>query len=506
MTKTAQPLLRRARPRHDLEIPLVLDRGDARPLATQLADQWRQAVLDGRLAAHTRLPSSRVLARTLGVSRHVVLQAVEELMIEGYLTARQGSGVTVSADVLPAPTRATPAPPTTHRWQGRPAPPLMTLPPPSADAIEFRLGEPSVDRWLDEDWRRTWREVGAARPPGHYGDPQGELELRVAIAAYLARARGVACRPEQVLITTSSRASLHLLIHATVNAGDPVGLEEPGYRLAQELLLQRGAARLPCPVDEDGLRIDALPDGHAAPVVLYCTPSHQYPLGGRLSLPRRLALLRWARQHDVLIVEDDYDSEFRFDAAPLPALAALDEGGQVVYLGTFAKSLTPSLRLGYMVGAPATIEHLLRHKQLVDGPVSWPLQRALTLALQRGLVERHISGMRREYARKRAVLTDTFRAHPHLGRPTGLEAGFHLVLELPAGFDADRVIAACAARQVIVYNLDRYHLGPPTRSGLVLGYGSLTLADIQRGAAVIVQALQAEQDRLSARPSTHAPT
>ncbi|MDQ3825453.1 MAG: PLP-dependent aminotransferase family protein [Actinomycetota bacterium] len=474
-----------------MELPVTLDRTDPRPLHLQLADQWRAAVVDGRLAANTRLPSSRVLAQVLGVSRHIVLSAVDELIIEGYLMARQGSGVWVSAEACVAPVAETVVRPgRLHRWQAWPAPSIVSDPPLRPGAIDFRLGAPGLERWSEDAWRRVWREVGRSRPPTYYNHPQGECDLREAVASYLGRARGLRCSAQQVLITSGSLASLYLLVHSVVRPGDRVGMEEPGYWSARQVLMERGTQVLPYLVDEDGLRVDALPSGQAAPVLVYCTPSHQYPLGGRLSLPRRQALLRWAEQEDVLIVEDDYDSEFRYDAAPLPALASLDQAGTVAYLGTFSKSLSPALRVGYMIGSSELIERLLDHKRLMDGPVAWPVQRALTAWMQGGHLEHHISQMRRAYARKRAILTQVFGATPSSGRLIGLEAGLHVVLELPAGCDAAPVATACAARGVVVQTMDPFYMGPAVRQGLLLGYGALDPADVERGAHIIAHVIE----------------
>ena len=491
MAKSAQPLVRGARRRPDLELPVLLDRTDPRPLHLQLADQWRAAIVDGRLGANTRLPSSRVLAQVLGVRRHIVLSAVDELIIEGYLMARQGSGVWVSAEACGAPVAETGVRPRRfQRWQAWPAPPNVSDPPPRTGAIDFRLGAPGLDHWSHDAWRRVWRDVGRSGPPADYGDPQGEHDLREAIATYLGRARGLLCSAQQVLITSGSLTSLYLLAHSVVRPGDRVGMEEPGYRHARQALLERGAQVVPYPVDGDGLRVDALPSGPAAPVLVYCTPSHQYPLGGRLSLPRRQTLLRWAEQEDVLIVEDDYDSEFRYDVAPLSALASLDQAGTVAYLGTFSKSLSPALRVGYVIGSSALIERLVAHKRLMDGPVAWPVQRALAAWTQRGHLERHISQMRRAYARKRAILTQVFGARPSAGRLIGLEAGLHVVLELPPRREAAPVAAACAARGVVVQTLDPFYIGPPGRQGLLLGYGALDPGDVERGAHIIAQVVE----------------
>jgi GntR family transcriptional regulator/MocR family aminotransferase len=335
----------------DSGLPIALDRAAPTPLHQQVCEQLRRAILDGRLSSGTRLPSTRTLAQALGVSRTVTSSAYDELFAEGYLEGRHGSGTYVGRDLPPLPRLNRPSSNTIPRWL-RKASPLVREEPFAPQAIAFRLGAPSLSSLPPRLWREAWRTVTSRLPPNSYGPEQGNLALRSALAAYLGRSRGLACTPEDIIITAGATHALDLIMRATLSTGDCVGFEEPGYPAARQIVLARGGRILPIPVDDDGIQVEHLPQGDAAPLLIYTTPSHQYPLGTRLSVSRRLALLTWAQTNDSLIIEDDYDSEFRFDASPLPALASLDEAGQVAYIGTFSKVLTPALRIGYLVAPP----------------------------------------------------------------------------------------------------------------------------------------------------------
>jgi GntR family transcriptional regulator/MocR family aminotransferase len=247
---------------------------------------------------------------------------------------------------------------------------------------------------------------------------------------------------------------------------------------------------LPIPVDEDGMQVERLPQGRAAPPLVYTTPSHQYPLGTRLAVSRRLALLAWAQANDSLIVEDDYDSEFRFDASPLPALASLDDAGHVTYIGTFSKVLTPALRMGYLVAPPLLRERIGALTYLTNEQVSWPPQQMLATFISRGHLDRHIRRMRQQYAQKRQILVQTLAPIAPLARLRGLEAGLHAYLELSALISAPLVTQRARERQVIVTPLDAFYVSAPDRSGLLLGYGGLEIADIIQGATVLAEIIQ----------------
>ncbi len=482
-----------------LDLPLRLDRGAGAPLQQQLLAQLRAAISGGQLAGGTRLPSSRTLATALGVSRNVVVGVYDELFAEGYVTGRHGSGTYVE-DTLPAAPHRAPAMPTTaRRWlRGEPLPTAVGTP--FADdvpgLISFRPGVPAIELLPPAVWRRVWREVGETPPPKRYADAAGDPELRLALARWVGRTRGIPCDADDVVVTTGAAQALDLLARAILAPGDAVAFEEPGYPTGRNILLAHGARVLPIPVDEDGLRVEMLPTGADAPLLACVTPSHQYPLGARLPIARRLALLDWARTNDSLIVEDDYDSEFRFDAPPLPALMSLDgeKGeGRVAYIGTFAKSLAPSLRLGYLIVPPALRSRIVGLKNLADRHTSWPIQRVVLTLIAEGHLERHIRRARRRYAEDRAILraglAPVTSGPDAPARLRGLDAGLHVCLELAPQIDQARLVALARRRGVAVATLEDYYYGSPDRQGLVLGYGGLSPADLERGTRVLAKAI-----------------
>ena len=480
---------------------LTLDRLAAAPLQHQLADQLRMAIRDGRVPDRAQLPSTRSLARSLGVSRTVVVAAYDELFAEGYVEGRHGSGTFVATAIGGVRPRSNgvedsaPGGSPARRWLAAPPPPAMPIPDPAPNMIEFRPGKPSVAPLPASVWRRIWRGVADQLPPDDYGPPGGDPEFRAAIADYLGWARGLVCQAEDVTITTGTVQAIDLIARATVRPGDPVGFEEPGPVAARNIFTARGAKVVPIPVDADGLVVECLPCGVAAPPVVYVTPSHQYPLGGRLPIARRLALLAWARDHDSLIVEDDYDSEFRFDAPPLPALAGLEARDNVVYVATFSKVLTPALRTGYVVAPNALRERIEALKPVSDYHTPWPVQRALTTFLAEGHLGRHVARMRRLYATKRSALLAALAPVSDLAQPRGIEAGLHVCLEFAPPLNACRVVSDARRQGVIVTPLDACFEGEPDRSGLVLGYGGLEVADIERGAAILVDSIRREAAR-----------
>ncbi|HUG15797.1 MAG TPA: PLP-dependent aminotransferase family protein [Thermomicrobiales bacterium] len=323
-------------------------------------------------------------------------------------------------------------------------------------------------------------------PPSDYGAPAGDPELREAIAGYLRRWRGVACGAGDVVVTAGAIQAVDLIARAIIEPGDTVGFEEPGYPLARQALQARGAKLLPVQVNHDGMQVDLIPSGPGAPIFVYVTPSHQYPLGARMPVGRRMALLEWARANDALVVEDDYDSVFRFDAPPLQALAGLDDGGRVAYIGTFSKVLSPALRVGYLVVPPPLRERVEHFKRISDFHASWPLQRALPAFVREGHLERHIRRMRRHCGDKRQALSATLAPVSDVARPRGLEAGLHEFLELDA--TVDPVPLSRAGR-------DRQHRPPVLharqRPGLLLGYGGLTIDEINAGGRVLAATIRA---------------
>jgi len=454
-----------------VELPVAADRHHSAPLTGQIAGQLREALTDGRLAAGERLPSTRALAAALGVSRTVTTAAYTQLFAEGWLEGRHGSGTYVAQGTAGPPgTSAPPALPPTALPQ--PGPP----PPGGAAAVNLCPGIPWQAGIDPAAWRRAWRHAGTA-PVLAEPDPLGRATLREALTGYLRRSRGVRATADQILITRGVSAGLGLVASALLRPGDRVGVEEPGYQAARAVFGSRGARLVPCRVDADGLVVEELP---ADLRLVYTTPAHQYPLGGRLPVPRRQALAAWARTTGALIVEDDYDGEFRYDVAPLPTLFGL-EPDVVIYLGTTSKTLTPALGAGWLAARQDLIPVLTAAAADLGERVSGPVQHAVTELLASGELERHVRRMRHEYARRRAALVAA------LGRGlTGDTAGMHMILELPPGTAAS-VAAAARERGVDVATLDRYFAGPPTCEGLVLGYGAADLAGVSRGGQVIAE-------------------
>ncbi len=376
----------------------------------------------------------------------------------------------------PAPVRPwRPAPAAGPRTAG---PRAAWLQPDPVPAVNLWPGIPWQAGIDPAAWRRAWRHAGS-EPVSAQPDPRGRILLREALTGYLRRSRGVSAAADQILVTRGVSAGLGLVAAALLRPGDRVGVEEPGYQAARAVFASRGARLVPCRVDGDGLVVDELPGDLR---LVYTTPAHQYPLGGRLPVPRRQALATWARSTGALIVEDDYDGEFRYDVAPLPTLFGLDPD-VVIYLGTTSKTLTPTLGAGWLVARPDLIPVLTQAAVELGERVSGPVQHALTELLSGGEMERHVRRMRHEYARRRAVMVTTLP-----GRLTGDTAGMHMVLELPPG-TATAVAAAARERGVDVGTLDRYFAGPPALEGLMLGYGAADLAAVSRGCQVIAEIL-----------------
>lgn len=457
-----------------------------RPRAQELAQQIRLAILEGRLRAGTRLPSTRALAESLGCSRTLVTAVYEELVAEGYLEARRGSGTYVAAE-LPVGSVVT---------EGVESPPPQWLEPlrnPDGDSpgsdecrVDFTLARQVVEPVSRRSWARMWRAVGRQSPPRDAGPPEGDPGLREAIAEYLGRARALRCGPDDVVVTTGGVRALDLVAQAVLRPGDPVAVEEPGYPAARRTLEDRGAVLLPVRVDDDGLRVVEL---GSAPLVVYVTPSHQYPLGVRMSVSRRVALLEWAARHDRLVVEDDYDSELRFDGPPLPALAGMDRAGRVVYVGTFSKILAPGLRLGYVVAPRWLRERLVRLRERSGDRVPWPVQRALAAFLAGGDFDRHVRRVRRQYAERRSALREALQPASGVARLRGMEAGLHAFLEFAPELDELHLAEVARRRGVRVSPLAPFYLSTPDRRGWLLAYGGLSTEQVWWGARVLTEVL-----------------
>ncbi|MFN8523292.1 MAG: PLP-dependent aminotransferase family protein [Chloroflexota bacterium] len=474
----------------------------ARSLQQQLYAQLREDVLTGKLAAGARAPSTRGLAETLGVSRTTVVLAYDQLLAEGYLETRRGSGTYVSSRLAPssesrgafASTGTTPR--RLSAW-GRN---LALLDPATLERqapveIDFRPGRPDWDAFPHTEWSRLaarrWRQ--ASVDLASYGDPAGYGPLREAIAGHLSRSRGVRCDADQVVIVNGSQQGVDLLLRIWVDAGDVAALEDPGYPGAARALEAYGARVLPIPVDDDGLDVSALESAPVSPStrLVYVTPSHQFPTGATLALARRLRLIEWAREHGALIVEDDYDSEFRYLGRPLESMQGLDTAGTVAYVGSFSKAMFPPLRVGYVVMPRDLVEPYVGAKWLADRQTATPEQQVLYDFMHRGWFDRHLRRMRRLYQSRRVALLEAL--HRELGgavTASGDGAGLHLVAWLADGLSAVRVSREAAALGVAAPPISPYYAGRPPREGLMLGFAALDETTIVEGARRLAMAVR----------------
>lgn len=448
-------------------LPLILDRTDRLPLHLQLAEQLRAAIRDGRLAAGHRLPSTRDLAKDLSVSRSVAQAAYDQLHAEGWIEGRTGAGtfVTDVAPLQPAVRRRAPA-------QPDPAEPLLTL----------RPGIPYIGPTPDPGWRRAWREVSTQSPPPGYDDAAGQPALREALAEHVRRVRGIACGPENLLITNGTVHGLRLLLTVTRQPGDRIAIEDPGYLNAVIAARDHRLEIVDVPVDEDGLQVSALTDDVPA---AYVTPSHQYPLGGRLPVARRNELIRWARRTGAMLIEDDYDSEFRYDVAPLPALAQLDLD-RVVHLGTLSKTLSPSLRLGWLVASDTMVDRLATFRAESGDWPGWPMQAALLTMLRDGYLDQSVRRSRRLYSDRR---THTCTVLAPYGQVIGQDAGLHITLLLPEHVDDREVAVAAREAGVVIAPLSEYRRTTPGPPGLVIGYATPTTENLHKALDILTDVL-----------------
>ncbi|MBB5791798.1 PLP-dependent aminotransferase family protein [Jiangella mangrovi] len=469
-----------------MELHVSLD-GDG-DLTARIYRSLRDGVREGRLRPGDRLPPTRELARALGVSRGTVATAYERLTAEGFLDARVGAGTFVS-DSAATGTRAS-SPPISRGLRPRPgwdhAPQPVT--PLSSTRYDFRVGVPDIRLFPYDTWRRLlaaeWRP---RRDPG-YAEPAGHPGLRAAVARYVGYARSVRAEADDVVMTNGAQQAFNLVARVLVAPGDVVAVEEPGYPPARDVFEAHGARVVRVPVDGDGLVVSRLP---RAARLVYVTPSHQFPLGVAMSLPRRRELLAWADAHDAAVLEDDYDSEYRFADRPLEPLHALDDGARVVYVGTFSKTLLPGLRLGYVVVPPSLRDAIRAARQLADGHGPVATQAALARFMDEGQLARHIRRTAKVYARRRSALLDGLGGAlaPYL-EAVPSAAGLHVCALLRSG---DRRVAEAAADRaraagVAVGTLSEYGTEP---TGFALGYGAVEAADVPGGLELLAEALRA---------------
>lgn len=479
------------------DLDLVIDRHQfarrqAVPAQRRLYQALRAAILDGRLQAGALLPASRVLAQDLGIARNTAIHAYEQLAAEGYVqTSRQGTVVSALSAVPEQP--ASPYKVPLIKPVADAAGPSHGLSQrvalhhrvrrPEQDLLPFMPGTPALDAFPSDTWRRLVERAQRQALPQDLGyrHAAGEPELRQAIATHLRAARGVRCQADQVIVTEGTQHSLDLCAHLLADAGERVWMEHPGYGGARTAFARAGLVQVPITVDAQGQQpMDDL-WRRQPPRLVYATPSHQYPLGSVLSLPRRLALIEQANRHGAWILEDDYDSEFRHDGPPLAAMQGLVEDAPVVYLGTFSKSMFPGLRLGFIVmpaaladRAVGVVGDLVRQGRVAE-------QRALAAFIDEGHFALHLRRMRRLYASRQQALRDALARHwPIEGAVLGGQGGMHLVLSLPPEQPdvelAERALALGLSPRPLSFYVTPGGIGG--FNGLVMGYAHVPEKDM----------------------------
>lgn len=470
----------------DFAFRVELKRG-AGSLAKQLASYIRTCIIRGELSAGDRLPSTRALARDLNLARGTVTEAIECLVSEGLLEGRPGAGTFVSDA---ANLSVTPKTSASHD----PAFELLAQPNPDIDErqtckIDFRPCRPSVEAFPVQAWRRCLSLAASAPLESDYGDPLGDYTLRQTLCEYLRRARGLSVDPASVLITNGSVHAMHLLSQIYLTGSSKVFFEDPGYPLARQTFSLSGAEIIACPVDEDGLIVEALPERVEPNALVYVTPSHQFPTGSRLSLQRRHDLIAWAAFNNAIIVEDDYDGEYRYDVPPLAPLRTLSPN-TVVYCGTFSKTLFPGLRIGFAIASKPIIEAMATYRALSEYTANTQTQKALTHFIFEGHFERHILRMRRIYRKKRQRVVDCLQ---HANRPakvTGLESGLNVLMEFDENISSKRLQSFAASEGVLFQALSRYVLNQTAvRNSIVVGYAVPSLDEIEHGLDVLFRPL-----------------
>ncbi|MDX1687391.1 MAG: PLP-dependent aminotransferase family protein [Candidatus Promineifilaceae bacterium] len=489
-------------PPHTFTLSFIhLDREANAPLYRQIYSGLREAILQRRLAPGVRLPSTRDMADLFDVSRNTVVNAFEQLMAEGYVEARVGSGTYVTDRLPEAFLQAYRSEPPVRLHDGvrtlsrrgqsfarhyrSPARPL--------NHSLFLHGRPDVSAFPFETWARLaakrYRDL-PRRLFGYSRHPAGYRPLREAIAGYLRTARALRCEPEQIVIVSGSQEGLYLAGQVLLDPGDRAWIEDPGYMGARSALLCADAELCPIPVDDGGIDVDAGVEKAAGARVAYVTPSHQFPLGGTMSLARRSRLLQWSAASDAWILEDDYDSEFRYKGPPLASLQGLDVNRRVIYAGTFSKVLFPALRLGYLVIPGDLVEAFLVARSVVH--LNAPIFEQVVLVdfMDGGHFNTHVRRMRTHYQERRDVFVEA--AERELGGCLELgpaDAGLHVTGWLPAGVDDEAVARRASELGIAVLPLSRLCLAQPPRPGLVMGFGAARPEAIPDGVRRLGQAI-----------------
>jgi GntR family transcriptional regulator / MocR family aminotransferase len=473
-------------------LPMIaVDRTLPKALHRQIYDAFRNGIVDGGLRPGQRIPSTRTLALELGVSRFPVLNAYAQLLAEGYFESRVGAGTVVSHSLpgQPAPNKA----PASRVVASRSGPRMVAVRVSKLPAAEnspwlrgwgaFGVGQVALDQFPAHIWSNliARHARNAALKSFHYSEPAGSKALREMIAGYLRTARSVRCEADQVMIVSGSQQALDLSARVLIDAGSAVWIEEPGYRLARDAFASTGCRLVPVPVDHEGLNVAAGVKLCRKARVAFVTPSHQFPLGVTMSASRRLQLLEWAQHTGSWIIEDDYDSEYRYESSPISSLQGLDLNARVIYIGTFSKVLFPALRLGYIVVPLDLVDRFTAMRRAMDiGPAGF-FQEVLAEFMGEGHFARHIRRMRVLYGERRSKLVGTLREE--LGPMVevfGDAAGMHLSMALPKGMHDVKIAERAAQQKLWVWPLSRSYIGETSLPGLILGFGSTRIDEIPR--------------------------
>ncbi len=471
---------------------IVLPRGGT--LRSRVYRAIRDLIHRGALAPGDPLPASRALAASLEIARNTVEVAFDDLRAEGYITSRPGAGRFVAEDLVldqltPSSSKTTSSPPALTPFGQRARNVDLGSPAGAAIDIDFRYGHPDLDGRIADDWRQEIAGVTSTMTLDTltYGDPQGHPDLRRAVAGYLSRARGINASAESIVVVSGSQQGLDLIARLLVAPGDPIAIEDPHYLGARAVLQAAGARLVTCPVDEQGMLIPTRPARLA-----YVTPSHQFPTGVVMSVQRRLDLLRWADSENAFVIEDDYDSEFRFDGPPLQAIHGLAASNRTIYLGTFSKVLFPALRLGYLVVPDSLIDAVRGAKWITDRHSPTLEQLALAHYIASGRFERALRRARVRNMRRRRALVDALDNLTIDHELSGASAGLHLMATFPglSTAELDAAIERAARAGIGIYSAARYHLRQPSRARLLFGYSTLSERRIERGIEALTPLLR----------------
>jgi GntR family transcriptional regulator/MocR family aminotransferase len=467
---------------------VAVNRNAAKPMHKQIYDGYREAILRGDLRPGQQIPSTRVLASELGISRIPVLNAYAQLLAEGYFEGRTGAGTFVCSSLPNQPVVSEEA---ARAVQIRSAPrsashrsslvPQRATEPWVFGTGAFSIGQLAFDHFPFQKWTsiltRHCRKVHAGSL--NYGDPMGSADFREIIATYLRTARAVRCDAKQIMIVSGSQQALDICARALLDPGGRVWIEDPSYSLLRYALMLAGCELVPVPVDSEGLDVAEGIRFCRKAQAAWVTPSHQYPLGVTMSASRRLQLLEWARETGAWIIEDDYDSEYRYESMPIASLQGLDRDARVIYIGTFSKTLFPSLRLGYMVIPPDLVDRFAAVRRVIDVCPPQLYQAVLADFMREGHYARHIRKMRALYGERRSALVEAIRSE--FGsrlQVMGGEAGMHLAVLLPDIADDREIAARAATKKLWLWPLSPSYLGENPKQGFVLGFGSTTAEEM----------------------------